>query len=89
MINKETDDLFKETIEELKVKFETTGDSVYETILNQIVFVYDCMLNNKNLITELGGKKLNFSIVASRNLGGPDELLNEKICRIGVIAGRL
>ena len=88
MINK-TRELFEGTIEELRKKFNETGGSEYDHVCNQIEFVYDCIINNKDIKKELGGRKLNFTVVASRNFSGPEEYLNEKVGEIGLITGRL
>ena len=66
--------LFQETIKELTNKNKAdSDDDTYSFILIQIKFLYDSLINNKNIKDELNGRELNYDIVASRNFSGPDE----------------
>lgn len=75
--------LFDDVINELKTKvIDNSDDPTYGSMLKQIEFVYSCELQSKNIVTELNGKKLNFGVLASKNLAGPEEALKEKIGEI-------
>jgi len=86
----EIEQLFHDTMTELSEKNnDGSGDNTYELILKQLEFVYDCLINDKNIFEELNDRELNFSIVASKNLSGPDENLLRKIGDISMYLSKL
>ena len=82
--------LFLDTMTKLSEKSNNgSGDSTFEFILKQLEFVYDCLINDKDIFEELNDRELTFPAVASKNLSGPDENLLEKIGDISVYLSSL
>jgi len=84
-MNNKIDTLFNETIHELSNKSKLNSeDPTYEYILKQLEFVYDCLKSEKDIFNELQGRELDFPAVASKNLGGSEDELLEKIGDISI-----
>lgn len=82
--------LLTDVIDELSEKVKKyPGDNTYSLILKQIEFVRDCIEKGKNIFVELKGRELNFNVVASKNLSGPEEALQKKISEIAVYLSTL
>jgi hypothetical protein len=78
-------DLFKHVINELAEKAtKNPKDNTYNLILRQIEFLQNCLINKKNMLSELNGRELNFNVIASKNLSGPDAELQEQISDISI-----
>jgi hypothetical protein len=68
---------------EIQIKESTSKDSgVYASIARQLEFLKKCHEQGLDYRNELGGKKLNFGIIASRNFAGPEEDLETRISEI-------
>jgi len=77
--------LFNSVIAELSEKvIEDPQDNTYNLILKQIEFLQDCLVSGKDINSELNGRELNFNVVASKSLSGPEVELQEKIGEISV-----
>ncbi len=82
--------LFDDVLEELEKKIkQNPNDKTYEVIWTQIKFVYDCQKNKRDIKKELGGRELDFQVIASRNLGGSEEELLDKIGDVAVYVSNL
>jgi len=82
--------LFNDVMNELSLKIKQyPDDKTYSFILKQIEFVQNCLENDKDLSTELNGRELNFSVVASKNLSGPETELQQKISEIAVYLSKI
>jgi hypothetical protein len=73
----------------LHSKAADSSDTTFITIANQLEFIKDCLMNNKDILKELDGRELNFNVIASRNLAGPDEDLQKKISHVGLLLSKL
>ncbi len=90
MMDNEINQLFRDTMAELSEKcISGPENNTYELILNQLEFVYDCLIHDKDIFQELNGRELTFPAVASKNLSGPDEGLLKKIGDISVYLSHL
>jgi hypothetical protein len=68
---------------EIQAKEKTCKDSgVYASIARQLEFLKKCHDKGVDYRSELGERKLNFGILASRNFAGPEEDLEERISEI-------
>ncbi len=82
--------LFNDVVNELSEKVKTNPqDNTYNLILKQIEFLQDCLVNGKDIVSELNGRELNFNVVASKNLSGSESELQNKISEIAVLISAL
>ena len=82
--------LLNDVINELSEKVNKhPNDNTYNLILKQIEFIQDCLVNKKNIFAELNGRELNFNVVASKNLSGPETELQKRISEIAVYLSEL
>jgi len=89
-MNDATKKLFSDVISELENKIkQEPNDKAYESILSQINFIYECQKNGKDIAQELNGRELDFQVIASRNLSGPEQELLEKIGDVALYVSSL
>ena len=84
------ENLFDDVVNELSEKVKKyPNENTYNMILKQIKFVQGCLMNKRNIFTELNGRELNFNVVASKNLSGSEINLQKKISEIAVYLSEL
>lgn len=89
-MNYGTKKLFSEVVNELENKIkQEPNDKAYESILSQINFIYKCQIDGKDIAQELNGRELDFQVIASRNLSGPERELLEKIGDVALYVSSL
>lgn len=79
-------DRINDVLPELHAKEKMDEEAeVYASIARQLEFLKQCYEKELDYKSELNDRKLNFGIVASRNLAGPEEELEKKISEINAL----